>query len=88
MPVPPVQGGAGEWVLDAAALSRLAPAGLRRGQEGRVFPSVRTLRDAGRPDAPDTHPHGGVSGGNSTSPPAEHGSAVSTCLAPAVHGAR
>ena len=88
MPIPPVQGGAEEWVLDAAALLRLAPTGLRCGQEGRVLPSVQMLRDAGRPNAPDTHPHGGVLGGNSTSPPAEHVSAVSTCLAPAVHGAR
>ncbi len=42
----------------------------------------------GEPDAPNTHQYGGVLGRNSTSPPAGHGSAISTCLAPAVHGAR
>ncbi len=46
-----------------------------------------TLQYAGGPAGSDAYQHEGVSGGDSETTPAGHGSAISTCPAPAVHGA-
>ena len=47
-----------------------------------------TLRYAGGSTVPGTHQHEGVSsGGDSKMSPVGHGSAISTCLVPAIHGA-
>ena len=46
-----------------------------------------TLQYAGVPAGSDAYQHEGVSGGDSETTPAGHGSAISTCPAPAVYGA-
>ena len=82
-----IAGGASKWVDDATAFPRLTSVGLRRGEEGREVPAMPTLQHAGGPAGSDTYQHQGVCDGDSKTPPAGHGSAISTCPAPAVHGA-